>query len=161
MPNKLQSKKCFFLCFWWKDLTIPLTAFNYNQLYLKWYGKCGSRVSTQINTSQHESAPVWHEITRVRYESKWELDTSQHEFYTSPTKINTNQQLSCTCGQKPWKIHFKNVYVQILVLSIFETNQGVTILKKPQDILFAAPIRHRSVMLMSYMIRPCNIKAIG
>ena len=68
---------------------------------------------------------------------------------------------------KTWKIRFKDVYVQILVLSIFETNQGVTILKKPQEelinwyLLFATPIHHWRVMSMSYVIQSCNIKAIG
>ena len=62
---------------------------------------------------------------------------------------------------------FQDVYIQILVLSIFEINQGVTILKKPQEDLinwylpFTTPIHHRSVMLMSCMTQSCNIKAIG
>ena len=30
-------------------------------------------------------------------------------------------------------MRFKDVYIQILVLSIFETNRGLTILKKPQE----------------------------
>ena len=68
---------------------------------------------------------------------------------------------------KTWKIRFKDVYVQILVLSIFETNQGVTILKKPQEelinwyLLFGTLIHHRSIMLLPYVIQSCNIKAIG
>ena len=68
---------------------------------------------------------------------------------------------------KTWEIRFKDVYVQILVLSKFETNQEVTIHEKPQEelvnwyLLFATPIHHRRVMLMSYVIQSCNIKAIG
>ena len=43
----------------------------------------------------------------------------------------------------------------------------MTILKKPQEelikwyLIFATPIHHRSVMLMSYVIRSCNIREIG
>ena len=68
---------------------------------------------------------------------------------------------------KTYKTRFKNVCVQILVLSIFETNQGVTKLKKPQEelinwyLLFATPIHHRRVISMSYVIQSCNIKTIG
>ena len=52
-------------------------------------------------------------------------------------------------------------------MSIFETNQGVTLFKRPKKelinwfLLFARPIHHRSVMLMSYVIQSCNIRAIG
>ena len=31
------------------------------------------------------------------------------------------------------KIRFKDIYILILVLPAFETNQGVTIFKKPQE----------------------------
>ena len=68
---------------------------------------------------------------------------------------------------KTWKIRFKNVYVLILVLSMFETNPAMTILKKPQEeliywcLLFATPIHHRRVKSVSYVIQSCNIKAIG
>ena len=73
----------------------------------------------------------------------------------------------CTCGRKPWKIRFKEIYNLILVLPIFETNQEVTILKKPQEevinwyLLFATPIHHRSVMLMSHLVQSCSIREIG
>ena len=52
-------------------------------------------------------------------------------------------------------------------MPIFETNQGVTILTKLQEelinwyLLFATPIHHRSVMLMSYAIQTCSIREIG
>ena len=42
---------------------------------------CNTRVTTKVNTSQHES-------TRV--------NTSQHESNTSPTRVNTNQHESNT-----------------------------------------------------------------
>ena len=48
-----------------------------------------------------------------------------------------------------------------------ETNQKVTVLKKPQEelinwyLLFVTPIHHRKVISMSYVIQSCNIKAIG
>ena len=64
-------------------------------------------------------------------------------------------------------MRFKDVYIEILVLSIFETNQGVTKLKKPQEELinwyqfFTTTMHHRSVMLMSYVIQSCSMRAIG
>ena len=70
-------------------------------------------------------------------------------------------------GQKPWKIRFKGIYILILVFPIFETNQGGTIFKKPQEELvnwylpFATPIHHRSAMLMPHVIQSCNIREIG
>ena len=42
-----------------------------------------TRVSTQVNTSQHESTRVRHESTRVRHESI--------QVNASPTQVNTNQ----------------------------------------------------------------------
>ena len=60
-----------------------------------------------------------------------------------------------------------DIYILILVLPIFETNQRVTILKKPQEelinwyLLFVTPIHHRSVMLTSYVVQSCNIREKG
>ena len=54
----------------------------------------------------------------------------------------------------------------MFVLSTFQTNQGVTILKKCQEelnwyLFFTIAIHHRSVMLMSYVIQSCNMRTIG
>ena len=71
----------------------------------------------------------------------------------------------CNCGQKPWKIRFKDIYIEILANTW--NKPEVTILKKPQEelinwyLLFATPIHHRSVMLMSYAIQTCSIREIG
>ena len=77
----------------------------------------------------------------------------------------STKQVFFTCGQKTWKIHLKDVFIQMLVLSIFETNQTIT--KKPQEevinwyLLFATLIHHRSVMWMSHVMQSCKIKATG
>ena len=39
-------------------------------------------------------------------------------------------QKCSTCGEKPWKIRFKDAFFQKLGLPIFETNQGVAVLTK-------------------------------
>ena len=63
------------------------------------------------------------------------------------------KQLFCISGQKPWKISFKDVYIQI---------QEVTILKNPQEelinwyLLFATLIHHGSVILMLLVTQSCN-----
>ena len=56
-----------------------------------------------------------------------------------------------------------DVHIQILVLPIFETNQGVNILKTSQEELgFATKsVHHKSVILISFVIQTFNIKAIG
>ena len=53
--------------------------------------------------------------------------------------------LSNRCAALVVKNRFKDIYIPILVLPVFETKQGVTILKKPQEelinwyVLFATP----------------------
>ena len=68
--------------FWWKPFLlaevivfIDFVVFKDDKVY------SNTRVSTQVNTSQHES-------TRVRHESTW--------INTSPTQVNTNQHESDT-----------------------------------------------------------------
>ena len=71
---------------------------------------------------------------------------------------------NCSCGKKSSKIRLKDFYIQILVLSTFETNERVTILKKYKQklnyLLFATSIHHRSVMLISYVIQSYKIRTI-
>ena len=47
-----------------------------------------------------------------------------------PQHIVRSSHRKVLYGQQPWTIHFRDAYIQISVLSIFETNQGLTILKK-------------------------------
>ena len=48
----------------------------------------------------------------------------------------------------------------MLVFPAFQTNQGVTILKKHQEeLIFTTPV-HRSAMLLAYVIQSCNMKTI-
>ena len=48
-----------------------------------------TRVPTQVNTSQHESARVWHESTRIN---------------ASPTRVNTNQHESDTSQHESTRV---------------------------------------------------------
>ena len=56
------------------------------------------------------------------------------------------------------EVRTSDVSIQILVLSTFLTNQGVTILKKHKNepnwyLTFTTPIHHKSAMLISYIIQ--------
>ena len=53
----------------------------------------------------------------------------------------------------------------MLVLSKFQTNQGVAILKNPQKelnryLFFTAPIHHKSIISMSYVIQSYYMKTM-
>ena len=52
-----------------------------------------TRVSTQVNTSQHESTRVRHESTRVRHDST-RINTNQHVSDTSQYESDTIQHES-------------------------------------------------------------------
>ena len=71
---------------------------------------------------------------------------------------------NCSCGKKSSKIRLKDFYIQILVLSLFEINERVTMLRKYQQklnyLLFTTPIHYRSVMLISYVIQSYKIRTI-
>ena len=54
-----------------------------------------TQVSTQVNTSQHESTRVWYESTQINT-SPTRANTSLTRVNTSPTIINTNQHESKT-----------------------------------------------------------------
>ena len=78
--------------FWWKPFLlaevivfIDFVVFKDDKVY------SNTRVSTQVNTSQHESTRVRHESTRINT-SPTQVNTNQHESDTSPTRVNTNQQ---------------------------------------------------------------------
>ena len=62
-----------------------------------------TRVTTEVNTSQHESTRVNTSLTRVNT-SQHESDTNQleskHESDTSLARVSTNQNESNTCQQE-------------------------------------------------------------
>ena len=62
-----------------------------------------TRVSTQLNTSQHESARVRHESTRVRHAST--------RINTSPTQVNTNQHEPDTSQHKSTRVRHKSTRI--------------------------------------------------
>ena len=55
-----------------------------------------TRVSTHVNTSQHESTQIWHESTRFRHKST--------QINASPTRVNTNQHDSNTSQHKSTQV---------------------------------------------------------
>ena len=83
--------------FWWKPFLlaevivfIDFVVFKDDKVY------SNTRVSTQVNTSQHES-------TRVRHESTW--------INTSPTQVNTNQHESDTSQHKSTRVRHESTRI--------------------------------------------------
>ena len=93
----------------------------FKRICITWYFKKG------INR------PVDKFLWRDQNLTKKDILFSPIYYQKQPPKGALQNSCSALNGQKPWKIRFKDVYIQILVLSIFETNQEVTILKKPRE----------------------------
>ena len=80
--------------FWWKPFLlaevivfIDFVVFKDDKVY------SNTRVSTQVNTSQHESTRVRHESTRINT-SPTQVNTNQHESDTSQHESDTSQHES-------------------------------------------------------------------
>ena len=83
--------------FWWKPFLlaevivfIDFVVFKDDKVY------SNTRVSTQVNTSQHESTRVRHESTRIN---------------TSPTQVNTNQHESDTSQHKSTRVRHESTRI--------------------------------------------------
>ena len=87
--------------FWWKPFLlaevivfIDFVVFKDDKVY------SNTRVSTQVNTSQHESTRVRHESTRIN---------------TSPTQVNTNQHESDTSQHKSTRVRHESTRINTSV----------------------------------------------
>ena len=84
--NYFNCKKCF-----------NSLSKNLDQVY------SNTRISTQLNTSQHESTRVRHESIRVRHEST-RINTNLTRVNTSLTRVKTNQYESDTSQDESTRV---------------------------------------------------------